>query len=100
MSIQSFSDLLTHLGLGDKPPRRIECRTTSEITDWLRAAWNFGHAAGVKETRDEYNAKALLEIEEADYAVQAEAQGYVAEPGVYLAASERCTRECKRRLRH
>jgi len=99
MKIATLSDLLQHLGLAQKPPRHIEVHSIGEICDWIKAAWNFGHAAGVKETQDEYHAKEIEAIAEAD---MAEAKANAADAGLYLAAfqaSQTCTRECKRRLR-
>jgi hypothetical protein len=100
MKIATLSALLQHLGLADKPPHGLECRTTAEVITWLRAAWNFGHAAGAKEAIDVYREEKLKEIEEA---AQEEAKANAPDAGLYLGAwpaSQTCVRECKRRLRH
>jgi len=65
----------------------------ARLTKQFRTAWNFGHAIGQREAMDEYHAKRIKEIEDAE---QSKAKGLTADAGLYV---DSCTRECKRRLR-
>jgi hypothetical protein len=86
MKIQSFGELMTHLGYAGERPTSIKCVEMARLTEQFRSAWNYGHAAGVEETQDEYHHAKEKEI----------AEGHDAESGLYL---DSCTRECKRRIR-
>jgi hypothetical protein len=79
MKITNFGDLLKHLNYTAERPSAIQCLEFSRLIEQLRSAWNFGHAAGVKETQDEYHEKALQAIRETARVV---AQGHVADAGI------------------
>lgn len=86
MKITTFGELMEHLGYRNERQSEVKCIEFARLQEQFRSAWNYGHAAGVEETQDEYHHAKEKEI----------AEGHDADTGLYL---DSCTRECKRRIR-
>lgn len=50
-SINTYGDLLSHLGISDSRPTDVRVVEMSRLHEWLRMAWNLGAAAATKEVR-------------------------------------------------